>query len=98
MIFSTLGKGNLVFCCMGSQDNYFGLVSRQNNKTIFGLKVGTSKNKNIDHRSRETSDNESNLISSLHDSTMSSVLNFCFLYTSLQPKRKINGKRKNVYM
>ena len=26
-----LGEGNLIFCCTGSQENFFGLVSQQNN-------------------------------------------------------------------
>ena len=51
--------------------------------------LSTSKKKNIDHRSRETCDHESDLISLLRDSTMSGVLNFYFLSTLLQPKRKI---------
>ena len=65
---------------------------------ILSLRVGTSKNKNIDHRGRVTCDYETDLISLLHDSPMSSVLNFCFSYTLLQPKRNIKGKKKNVYI
>ena len=45
---SNLGRGNLIFCCMGNQDNYFGLVSQQS------IRVGTSKNKNTDHQVKET--------------------------------------------
>ena len=30
-----LGEGNLIFCCMGSQESYFGSVGRQNNKSKF---------------------------------------------------------------
>ena len=26
-----LGEGNLIFCCKGSWENYFGSVGRQNN-------------------------------------------------------------------
>ena len=66
-------------------------------KIILSFRVGTSKNENIDHRGRETCDYESDLIFLLCDSKMSSVLNLCFLHTSLQPKRKRNGKKKNVY-
>ena len=67
-------------------------------KTILSLRVGTSKNKNIDHQGRKSCDYESDLIFLLRDSPMSSVLDFRFSYTLLQPKRKINGKKKNVYM
>ena len=67
-------------------------------KVILSLRVGTSKNKNIDHWDRETSDNESYLISLLCDSTISRALNFCFLCTLLQPKGKVNSKKENVYM
>ena len=85
-----LGEGNLIFFFFtGSWENFFGLVGRQNNNLC--LRVGTSKNKNIDQWSRETHDYESDLMSLLCDSTMLSVLN-------LQQKRKINGKKKNVYM
>ena len=67
-------------------------------KVILSLRVGTFKNKNIDHWDRETSDNESYLISLLCDSTISRALNFCFLCTLLQPKGKVNSKKENVYM
>ena len=29
-----LGEGNLIFCCTGSRENYFGLVGRQNNNNL----------------------------------------------------------------
>ena len=28
--YTPLGKGNLIFCCTGSRENYFGSVGRQN--------------------------------------------------------------------
>ena len=64
-----------------------------------GLTVDKSKNKNIDHRGKETCAYESDHISLCYDSTMSSVLIFCFLSTLLQPRRKrrkINSKKKNI--
>ena len=30
-----IGKGNLIFCCTGSRENYFGSVSQQNNNPKF---------------------------------------------------------------
>ena len=39
---------------MGSRENYFGSVSRQNNDNILSFRVGTSKNKKTDHRGKET--------------------------------------------
>ena len=29
--FICLGEGNLIFCCTGSQENYFELIGGQNN-------------------------------------------------------------------
>ena len=29
-----LGKGNLIFCCTGSRENYFGSVGQQNNNNL----------------------------------------------------------------
>ena len=29
------GESNLIFCCTGSRENYFGLVGRQNNNMRF---------------------------------------------------------------
>ena len=29
-ITNIVGEGNLIFCCTGSRDSYFGLVDRQN--------------------------------------------------------------------
>ena len=54
------------------------------------LRVDASKNKNIDHRGKETCAYKSNHFSLLRDSTMSSALSFCFLSVLLQPKRKIS--------
>ena len=50
--------------------------------------MGRPKNKDIDHQGKETCAYKSDHISLLHDSTMSSALNFCFLSGLLQPKRK----------
>ena len=69
---------------------------------ILSLRVGTSKNKNIDHRGIETCAYKSDFISLLCDSTMSSAINLCFLSVLLKPKEKyhirrnINGKKKNI--
>ena len=71
-----LGKVNLSFCCTGSQENYFGLVSLQNNYNNLSFRVGISKNKNIDHRVTY----ETNHISLLRDSTMPSAYKFYFLF------------------
>ena len=55
--------------------------------TILGLRVGISKNENIDHQGKENCANESD-ISLCCDSVLSSALNFYLLSTLLQPKRK----------
>ena len=57
---------------------------------ILSLRVGKTKNRNIDHRRKESYAKESDHIFFCCDSTISSALNFCFLYTLLQPKRKIS--------
>ena len=69
---------------MGSQENYFGLVSQENDNMILSLRADTSKNKNIDHGVKETcaimsiqTIYEIDHISLLKDSTISSALNFC---------------------
>ena len=57
------------------------LVGHQNNN--LSLWVRKSKNKSIDHQSKETCVEESNHISLFCESTMSRALNFCFLSTLL---------------
>ena len=66
--FYFLGEGNLICCCTGSRGNYIGWVGRQNdnnnpdnnnnndndNNNNNNFRVGISKNKNIDHRVKET--------------------------------------------
>ena len=47
--YLSIGKGNLVFCCTGSWENYVGLFGWQNNINNPQLKGWPSKNKNIDH-------------------------------------------------
>ena len=49
-----LGEGNLIFCLTGSWENYFTSFGRENNNNPRFLRVGKSKNKNIDHRGKET--------------------------------------------
>ena len=44
-----LGEGNLIFCCMSSRGNYFGLLSWENNNNNPSFRVSTSKNKNTDY-------------------------------------------------
>ena len=36
---SSWGEGNLIFCCMGSRENYFGSVGRQSNNNNPQFKV-----------------------------------------------------------
>ena len=73
-----------MFCCTGSRKNYFRSVGRQNiNNHILNFMVGTSKNKNIDHRVKETCVIMSiqviyETIFLLRDSTMLNGLIFCF--------------------
>ena len=55
---------------------------------ILDLEFGTSKNKNIDHRSKENCTHESDHISLLRESMMSGALNFCFLSILLQLERR----------
>ena len=52
--FRHLGEINLSFCCVGSHEIYFGLVVRQKVIIILSFQVGISKNKNNDHRGKET--------------------------------------------
>ena len=79
-----------MFCCTGSRENYIGSVGRSVGKVIIiiivSVRVGISKNKNIDHRVKETCaivltqvTSETDHISVLCHSTMSGALNFCFL-------------------
>ena len=49
-----LGEGNLIFCCTSSWENYIGSVGQPNNNNPISFRVGTSKNKNIHHRFKET--------------------------------------------
>ena len=48
-----LGEGNLIFCCMGSQESYVGSIGWQknNNPQFQGWHIW---NKNIDHWGEET--------------------------------------------
>ena len=51
-----LGKGNLIFCCTVSGENY---ISQWINKIIililsFRVDTSNSKNKNVDYRVKET--------------------------------------------
>ena len=70
---------------------------------ILSLRVDKPKNK-IDHRGKETCANENDHISLLRYSTMSSARNFCFYIFYYNPmekdhiRRKINSKKKNIYM
>ena len=57
--------------------------------------VGLSKNKNTDNQGKESCVNESDQISLLRDSTMSSALNFCFYLFYCSAKEKDNIRRKN---
>ena len=71
---------------------------------ILILRVGTSRNKNIDNRGKKSCTYEIDQISLLHDATMSSTLNFYFyLFIATQKKKiileeKINSKETNIYM
>ena len=57
---------------------------------ILSFGVGISKNKSIDHRVKEAWD----YISVLCHSTMSSALNFLFLFILMRSKRKISYQKK----
>ena len=78
---------------------------------ILSFRVRTSKNKNIDHGVKETCaimstqvTYEIDHVSLLHDSTISSALNFCFYVFCCNPKEKgditrnINSKKRNLYI
>ena len=84
-----LGEGNLIFCCMGSQESFSGWSVGKMIITL-SFRVGISKNENIDWWLKETYaimstqvTYETNHISLLCDSMMSRVPNFCFLYILL---------------
>ena len=61
---------------------------------ISNLGFSTSKNKNIDHQGKENCAYESDHISLLCNSMMPSALNFCFLSTLWQSKRKKLFRKK----
>lgn len=82
-----LGEGNFIFCRTGSRITISGWSVGKITIIFFALKAGTSK-KNIDHQGKEICAYESDHISLLYDSTVPSVLNFCFLSILLQSKRK----------
>ena len=76
---------------------------------ILSFGVGTSKNKNTDHRVKETDDgmsiqvtHETDLIYLLRDSTMSNPLNYCFsCYCDLKDNdhvRRIIISKKKKYL
>ena len=92
-----LRQRQLNFFCMGSQENYFLSVGRQNmnNNLKFQGQQGHLK-KNADHRVKETCaiisiqvTYETNHISLLHDSTMLNALIFVFyvFYCNLKEKK-----------
>ena len=86
-----LGESKLIFCCVGSRENHFGSVGRSVGKMIIlSFRVGKPKNKNFDHRVKETCAimstqvaHETKRISLRRDSTTSSALHFCLLHISL---------------
>ena len=75
----TLGEGNLIFLLYGQWEEFFRVG-------IICFRLNTSKNKNADHRVKETCailsiqvTYETYHISLLRDSAMSNALNFRFL-------------------
>ena len=44
-----LGEGNLIFCCMGSQESYVGSIGWQKNNNNPQFQGWHIRNKNIDH-------------------------------------------------
>ena len=54
LLKASLGEGNLIFCCMGSRENYFESVCKIVIIIILSFRVGTSKNENIHYRGKET--------------------------------------------
>ena len=69
-LLNYLGEGNLSCCCEGSWENYLDQSVSKIIIIILSLRVGTSTNKNIDHRGKETCAYVSNHISFLHDSSI----------------------------
>ena len=78
---------------------------------ILSFRVDTSKNKNIDHLVKKTraitlthATYETDHVSLLQDSTISSSQNFCFyvFYCNLKEKgqitRNLNSKKRNIYV
>ena len=103
---ASLGKGKLIFSCTGSRGSYTGSFGQHNNNNNLRFRVGISKNKNNDHRVKETCavTYETDHISVLCHSTMSSAPNFCFyvFYCDLKEKYRIrrntNCKTRKVCM
>ena len=87
--YAVLGEGNIILCCTGSRGINLG---RSVGKIIiiFSLRVGTSKNKNIDHRGKETCTCKSDHMSLLHDSKMSrcQVTKFLFFICFITTQKK----------
>ena len=66
---------------------------------ILSLRVGTSRNENSDNQCKRSCAYETDHMSLLCDSTMSSALNFCsYLFYWNLLEDKINSKKTNIYM
>ena len=71
--FVLKGEGNLIFCCTGSRENYFGSVGRQNNNNTNPKFQGRHITLVIEIAY------ESKQISLLCESMKLGALNYCFL-------------------
>ena len=111
-IYSIVSRRQLNFLLYGQSGELF-RVGRSVGKIIIiqSFRISTSKNKNADHRVKETCaiwliqvTYEAEHISLLRDSAMSNALNFCFyiFYCNLKEKdhtkRIIDSKKINIYL
>ena len=96
---------------MGSRENYFGQSVGKILIIILSFRFSTSKNKNTDHRVKETCATvsikvtyETDRMLLLRDSTMSDVLNLCFvcIWFNLKEKdhirRIINSEKRGIFI
>ena len=101
----------LKFLLYGQSGELLFRVGRSVGKIILSFRISTSKNKDADHRVKETCaiwliqvTYEAEHISLLRDSAMSNALNFCFyiFYCNLKEKdhtkRIIDSKTINIFL
>ena len=101
---------NLIFCCTGCRENYFGRLIGEIIIIILRFRVGTSKNKNIDHRLKENCTICQHKLHMKRTTYLYSVIQQCQVHSSFvfyvfycnlkendRIRKNTNGKKRNVY-